>query len=110
MPYARKIGTYKGKPVFRVPVKIVCNNSRGSVAEWIAPSTLVTEFVSQSPKDAANHVIDLMAATPETEVYAYGPKGGETYRYNGWESSIFRQMMQPRGNYAEQLSLFPGRI
>ena len=105
MPFTRKIGTYQGKPVYRVPVKIVCNNSRGTVAEWCAPSTLVTEFISRSPKEAANRVIELMRATPETEVYAYGPKGGETYRYNGWESSIFGQMMQPRSAYAEQLSL-----
>lgn len=105
MPFARKIGMYQGKPVYRVPVKIVCNNSRGSVAEWLAPSTITVELISRSPKEAANHVIDLMGAQPETEVYAYGPKGGETYRYNGWESSVFRQMMQPRSN-AEQLSLF----
>jgi len=25
---------------------------------------------------------------PETEVYAYGPKGGKVHRYIGWESSI----------------------
>lgn len=104
MPAARKIGSYQGKPVYRVPVRVVLNNSQGRLADWINPPSACVEIIARSAVEAANYVRDLVAHRPETEVFAYGPKGGETHRFVGWESSIFHQMTQPRSTF-EQLSL-----
>jgi len=104
MPAARKIGMINGKPVYRVPVRIVCNNSQGHVEEWLDPPTVLTEVIARSAAGAANFVRDLMGDTPETEITAYGPKGGEVYRYVGWESSIMYQMIRHQ-QAPQQLSL-----
>ena len=88
---AWKVGAIGGKPVYRVPVVILENSSRAcetlrrrefTVLAWSAP-------------DAANWARDNECDNrPETEVYAFGPKGGEAYRYIGWESAIGRAMEQ----------------
>jgi hypothetical protein len=84
MKAAEKIGRYQGKPVYRVPVVVKFNDSRQ--CRTVAERTYTV--ISHSPADAANAVRQEWAHRPETEVVAYGAKGGETYRYVGWFSAI----------------------
>lgn len=101
MPCAQRIGSYKGKPVYRVPVRVLANDSRQCRTVAEARFTVI----ARSAVEAANWARDQVATRPETEVFAYGPKGGETYRFVGWESAIAAEMMAPRPR-GEQLPLF----
>lgn len=99
MKAARQIGVYQGKRVYRFPVVILFNNS--SLCRTVA--RLEFDVISTSVKEAANWARDQVANRPETEIIAYGPKGGETRRYVGWESAIGHELMSSRGT---DLSLF----
>jgi hypothetical protein len=51
--------------------------------------------LAPSATAAANHVRDTEPGVydrPETEVFAYGPNGGEVYRYVGWYSFIGKRI------------------
>lgn len=76
-----------GKTAYRVPVEVKLNSS-------VACATLA-EFrlcvIAHSTVDAANWV-RACYNRPETEIIAYGPQGGKTYRYIGWESAIWAEM------------------
>ena len=96
---ARLVGKVCCKPVYRVPVYVVMNDS--TLCATVAERRF--EVLARNAAEAANLVRDEYLARPETEIYAYGPQGGEVYRYVGWESSIAAQMMAPRGG--EQLGL-----
>lgn len=72
------------KKLFKVPVKIVVSDSR--LCETIKKK--VIWLIAKSPVDAANWVRDQLDFLPETEITAYGPNGGETHRFIGWESAI----------------------
>ena len=85
---AEKVNSYQGKPHYRVPVRIVLNDSH----QCRTVAVKIVSVVARSAVDAANRVRDEWAHRPETEVYAYGPKGGEVHRYIGWESSIAAMM------------------
>ncbi len=84
---ARFVGKLpSGQRVNRVPVYVVFNAPMARV-----PGTLATiryEVLASTAADAANMVRDLWADTPNTEILAYGPKGGEVHRYIGWYSAI----------------------
>jgi hypothetical protein len=98
--FARRIGTYRRKPVYRIPVRVRFNDSQAcaTLAER------VLEIISTSPAAAANYVRDMFATVPETEVLAYGPQGGLTHRFIGFESAIWAEMAAtPR---CTQLALF----
>jgi hypothetical protein len=83
---------YHGKPAYRVPVVVKFNDSRlcATVAE------LRTSVIALSVEDAANFVRDEFGSRAETEITAYGPKGGKCHRYIGWESSIWHEMIRSR--------------
>lgn len=96
---AVKVGRYKGRNVYRVPVYIRMNSSRTCAtvaARWIT----VTAY---GAADAANWVRD-NTARPETEIVAIGPKGGEQHRYIGWHSAIGAALFG-RGAIPNQLQL-----
>lgn len=82
--HAELLGKYRGRNVYRVPVVVSCNDSRllATVAR------VETTVVAYSAAAAANWARDILATRPETEIRAYGPKGGEAYRYVGWFSAI----------------------
>ena len=86
---ARPVGKLAGRPVYRVPVIILHNDSR-------ACATLVRrefEVLAHSAADAANWARDNECGNlAETEVFAFGPKGGQAYRYIGWHSSIANEL------------------
>jgi len=96
---ARLVGRVSRRPLFRVPVFVVMNDS--TLCATVAERRY--EVLARNATEAANLLRDEYAERPETEIYAYGPQGGEVYRYVGWESSIAAQMMAPRG--PEQLGL-----
>ena len=72
------------KKLFKVPVMININDSR------MCTTRLQLKFwiIAKSAVEAANWARDRLQYLPETEIWAWGPKGGEVYRYVGWESAI----------------------
>lgn len=95
--YARYIGRdASGRKVYRVPVKIIFNNSAGTVDDWINPPTSEIDVIAYSAADAANWARAQYATRPETEIISWGPQGGETRRFIGWESAIGAEMLAPR--------------
>jgi hypothetical protein len=98
-PAAQKVGRLNNRNVYRVPVYVRFNDSRqcATIAEtgpvWIT---------AHSAADAANY-LNQEINRAETEVYAYGPKGGEVMRYTGWFSEISRTIGAKMAGF--QLSL-----
>ena len=81
---ALKVGKAHGKQYYSVPVRILFNDS-------VQCRTVAIKIVwvkARNATEAANYIADEYRWRPETEVYAYGPKGGKVHRYIGWESSI----------------------
>ena len=89
---AQHIGWVKGKPVYRVPVFVLLNDSTlcSTVAEYRY------DVIARSATAAANLLRDEWAARPETEIFAFGPEGGKVHRFVGWESAIGHAMLEPR--------------
>lgn len=94
---ARLVGTdAHGRKVYRVPVRITLNNSRGSVADWTDPPTQWVHVLSHSAADAANYLARIYATRAETEIDAFGPQGGRVRRFIGWHSAVGAAMFAPR--------------
>jgi len=79
------------KKLWKVPVVIKVNDSRlcGTIKEktiWL---------IAKSPQDAANWVRDKLEFLPETEIEAFGPKGGIVHRYVGWHSTMSTGIFKP---------------
>lgn len=86
--HARLLGTLpNGTRVYRIPVDIHANDSR-------ALTTRTTRVLvdAASARDALRYVRAEMQLRPETELTAYGPKGGEQRAYVGWYSAISEAM------------------
>jgi hypothetical protein len=95
--FARATGTdAKGRKLYRIPVRIIFNNSAGSIDDWCDPLTIDFDVIGHSAADAANWARAQYATQPETEIIAWGPKGGETRRFIGWESAIGAELLAPR--------------
>lgn len=90
--YAVPCGRHAGKRYYRFPVKVLLNSSRA--CSTLASFTVLV--IASKAADAANLVRDEWLHRPETEIIATGPRGGETVRYVGWESSIGHQLLAPR--------------
>jgi hypothetical protein len=86
-----KTGTYKGRPVYRVPVLISIHNP----ADWREPAREEHCVLAHSAAEAANWVRDHLVASPQTTIVAFGPQGGKTERYVGWETFIGNQVFDP---------------
>lgn len=85
---AIRLGTYKGRPVHRYPVRIIFRE------EWCDEVSIDTDCVSLSASDAAQWAYDQVATRPLTEILVYGPKGGvAARRFIGYESAVFNAMM-----------------
>jgi len=80
---ARRVDDYQGKRMYRVPVEIKFNDSQRCAT--VAEAVIVV--LAPSSVDAVDWVRDQINR-PETEFVGYGPRGGQTYRYMGWESHI----------------------
>ena len=81
---ARRVGTYRGKPLYRIPVVVCLNDShtmRTKGRAWY-------EVLAHRADDAANLIRAEWAHRPETEVIAFGPSGGRARRFIGWESAV----------------------
>lgn len=90
---AKYLGRLKGKNIYRFPVQVILCNSRDHTT-WGCEKEEWHQVIAPSAADAANYVRNLYHLRAETNVYAYGPKGGATYRYVGWESAIFDAMIE----------------
>jgi len=87
---ANRIGTYKGRPVYRVPVHVRKEELRRAT---LVRAEMVVEVIAQSAADAANWAADAYHVSAPVEITAFGPKGGKTHRFVGHESGIWRAMM-----------------
>ncbi len=82
---ARRVGSYKGRPVYRVPVTV--------------DGGPVLTVTASSAADAANLVAAEICASMTAEgcapfdVVAVGPNGGLVTRYRTWDGAIFAAMM-----------------
>lgn len=100
MAKAQYLGKLNGRKVHAYPVRVRHNNSRqlATIAEY------TIAVVAYTATDAANAVRRDVATIAETEITAYGPYGGETSRYVGWDSAI-GEMLSERALCGRQTSL-----
>lgn len=96
--FARYVGKdADGRKVYRIPVVIIHNDSRGNLETWCNPPKREFSVISHSATAAANWARDNEAGNlPETEIHAWGPQGGRITRYIGWESAIMTEMFRAR--------------
>lgn len=96
-PHARYLGDWPTiGPIYRVPVLVRFNNSRGTVDEWCNPPEEWHDVDAPSARAAADYIRDQYARRAETEVIAYGPRGGRVTRYIGWTSAIGARLLALR--------------
>ena len=98
---AEKLNKVDGKQFYRVPVRILFNNSGQCRTDLVR----IVSVIARNATDAANLVRDEYSWRPETEVFAYGPKGGEVYRYVGFYSFIADGLFGNGGNRQSSLAL-----
>jgi len=89
LPHPSHPKIMNGCKLYKVPVVVKVNNTDLCDVEAEARFWLI----ATSPAAAANWVRDQLEFLPNTEIWAWGPKGGETYRYVGWDSAIGSQML-----------------
>jgi len=89
MKAARYLGKIAGKRAYRFPVEVHLNDSRACATLQV----LHSDCISHSAAEAANWAREIAGTRPETEIIVYGPKGGETRRFIGWESAIGNRMI-----------------
>lgn len=110
MRKAEKIGTYKGRAVYRVPVEITFDRLGRTLESSVESVTVI----STSAIAAANAVTDEVKASLTAEtvrpftVTAYGPKGGEVLRYKTWHGAIGEAMWNNARMAGYQGDLFHG--
>lgn len=93
MKVAQLIGKYQGKRVYRYPYKVVFSGLDRQYWEISQEGTVV----SQSAADAAWFVkeqVRALGVDHPFEIHIYGPKGGKTSRFEGWESVIGSALMR----------------
>lgn len=93
-PFGRKEDRLK-----RVPVKILFNDS----GRCETVKKIETVVIARTAAEAADFVRDRIYDVPETEIYAWGPKGGEVYRYIGWHSAIANTFIYGERSQEEML-------
>ena len=80
MKAARYIGKLPGgKKVYRVPVKVILSDSHNQLT-WGREPEEWYQVHSANASDAANLIRNLYRFRPETEIVAFGPKGGKVER------------------------------
>lgn len=79
-------GRYKGRRWYLVPVLVRLNDS-----QTLESRSVEFRILAAGPADAANYVLAAINR-PETEVFAWGPKGGRVHRYSGWYAYIARNI------------------
>jgi hypothetical protein len=74
---------------WRVPVRITICDS------YLCRTDLKVEFymTAKSAVEAANWCMDRLRQMPSTTVEAWGPKGGRTTRFNGWNTAMEHAMV-----------------
>lgn len=98
--------TINGKKtrMHRYPVRIETVNT---LSRTFATVRLQCTVISHSAAAAANYARSLRAWPACTTITVRGPRGGDTVRYIGWESAVWRDIMDGHGRKDEQLQL-PG--
>jgi hypothetical protein len=90
-PRAVPVGSYAGKAVYRVPVRVHVHGG-DRLDDWLDTSYTEHLVLAQSAALAANWVRDNLVSEPQTTITAFGPAGGKLERFVGWESYIGNQL------------------
>lgn len=106
--HAEFLRTVNGQRFFRVPVRVRLNSSRACATL----ATLRFFVIAPSAAEAANWVRDNepgVFARAETEIDAWGERGGRQSRFIGWESAVgaamFHQQRMRQWGCGAQLEL-----
>lgn len=99
--HAHPLLPYKGQKFYRVPVRIRQSTLYSEGEAW-------THVIAPDAASAANLVRDEIAAHVDrpTEIVAYGPGGGETRRWIGWESMVGAELFRARSKYVQEILKF----
>lgn len=81
---AYRIRDHGGKRYYKVPVRVLFNSSR----QCRTLAVKIVQVIATSAAAAADLVRDEYLWRPETEIEAYGPRGGLVQRYVGYHSHI----------------------
>ena len=93
---AIRLDDYKGKRVFRFPVRITFGEHASVFQENHYPTKTV-EVIAHTATDAGHLVLDEVRGIPCVEIEVFGPKGGIAWKtYRGWETAIGEQMLATR--------------
>ena len=96
---ARLRGTLPdGTKVFEVPVRVLLNSSR----ECRTLQKVDLTVLARSVVEAANFVRNEYRLRPETDIIAYGVRGGEVRRHIGWDSATWAAMCDAHDVAREQ--------
>lgn len=90
----KMVTRHNGRTVYRVPFVVRLNDSQ----QCAEVGHIEGEILAYSAAEAANALRHEYRHRPETEVYTYGPRGGEHYRYIGWESAIAAMIWESADN------------
>ncbi len=93
MKAAQLIGTYKGKRVYRYHYQVVFSGVDRQYWEVTTEGTVVSLRASDAARYVKEQVRALGVDHP-FEIHIYGPKGGKTTRFEGWESVIGSALMR----------------
>jgi hypothetical protein len=89
---ATRLTNYKGKPVYRFPVKITFGEYASLAQENHYPTKTV-EVIAHKASDAGWLMRDETRGIPCVEIEVFGPRGGVAWKsFRGWESAIGEQI------------------
>lgn len=89
---AIRLNDYKGKRVFRFPVKVTCGETAALLQVNFYPKR-VFHVISHTAREARDWVSSKIEHIPCCEVEVFGPKGGcASHAYWGFDRAIFAQM------------------
>lgn len=89
---ATRLTDYKGKRVYRFPVKITFGEYANLAQENVYP-TKVVHVIAHKPCDAGWAIRDETKGIPCVEIEVFGARGGVAWKsFRGWESAIGEQI------------------
>lgn len=91
IPNARAVGKVAGRQAHRFTVLAILANSR-----LLTETEVSYSVIAHTADEAVNLIRDLYEERPETTILTFGPKGGRTERYIGWDTAIGNMLWSSR--------------
>jgi hypothetical protein len=97
---------YAGRRMYRFPVKVTFGETAARLQVNIYPRSVV-HVIAPTAADAAHLIKMEIGHIPCVELQVFGPQGGVTNRYWGFETAIFMEMCRDddRRSAGKQLPL-----